>query len=316
MIYDCFTFFNELDVLELRLNTLDQVVDKFVLVEATKTHSNKNKELYFKKNKERFSKFHDKIIHIVVDEYPEVLNSWTIENHQRNCIAEAITNCLPDDLILISDVDEIPRPELIAEQKFNNGVYCFIQDLNFFFLNYKDLKKIYWLGGTRALKYKLIKENQYEEKLIRYNAETFPKYLNKGFTPTKIRLYDNCHYIVNGGWHFSYLGGVDTVITKVEAFAHQELNTKEFLSRDRIENCLNSGDDVFRRPNHRFISVPIDNTYPSYVQNNLEKYDKLIWNNNLLDYNHAYYKKLQLLKIRLKSFLKTKVIMPLLIWMR
>ena len=88
MIYDCFTFFNEFDLLEIRLNELDSVVDKFVLVEATKTFSGKDKPLYFNENKNKFNKFLNKIIHVIVDEYPNLNGDWVIENHQRNEISK------------------------------------------------------------------------------------------------------------------------------------------------------------------------------------------------------------------------------------
>src|SRR3954464_1583382 len=99
MIYDCFTFFNELDLLEIRLNELDPVVDKFVLVEATKTHQGKDKPLYFLENKARYEKFLAKIIHVVVNEYPdyEGKSAWLLEHHQRNMIIEGLKECKSGD---------------------------------------------------------------------------------------------------------------------------------------------------------------------------------------------------------------------------
>lgn len=106
MIYDCFTFFNELELLELRLNELAGIVDKFVLVEATQTHTNQLKPLYFQENRARFSAFRDKIIHVVVDDLPVSKDAWVPENFQRNAIARGLVNCQPDDFILVSDLDE------------------------------------------------------------------------------------------------------------------------------------------------------------------------------------------------------------------
>src|SRR5689334_5945992 len=116
MIYDCFIFFNELELLDIRLNILNEVVDKFVLVEATQTHQYKPKPLYYSDNKERFKAFHDKIIHLIVDELPPnptngPRNSWDMERFQRNCIARGLNDCKPDDVIIISDLDEIPDPK-------------------------------------------------------------------------------------------------------------------------------------------------------------------------------------------------------------
>ncbi|MGN1154117.1 MAG: hypothetical protein ACI4S3_08815 [Candidatus Gastranaerophilaceae bacterium] len=94
MIYDCFTFFNELDLLEIRLNILNDVVDKFVLVEATKTFTGQDKPLYYNDNKEKFSAFNAKIIHVVVDDYPSIglETAWGYENWQRNCISRGLNN--------------------------------------------------------------------------------------------------------------------------------------------------------------------------------------------------------------------------------
>ena len=137
MIYDCFTFFNELDLLEIRLNTLNAVVDKFVLVEATLTHQGKPKPLYFDENKAKFESFSDKIIHIIVDKYPENTNddAWIYERYQRNMIKEGLTNCKPDDVIIVSDIDEIPNPSKITEYKNKKGIKVFKQKMYYYFLN-------------------------------------------------------------------------------------------------------------------------------------------------------------------------------------
>ena len=125
MIYDCFTFFNELDLLEIRLNILNEVVDKFVLVEATRTHRGNPKPLYFKENKKRFAPFLDKIIHIVVDSYEPVekyiaskdsdpkLHSWAYENFQRHAIIHGLDDLKDEDSLIISDLDEIPTAEAV-----------------------------------------------------------------------------------------------------------------------------------------------------------------------------------------------------------
>src|SRR5947208_2297917 len=115
MIYDCFTFFNELDLLEIRLNVLTEIVDRFVLVEAHQTHQGEHKPLYFAENRARFHRYNDKIIHVVVDGFPpDAVSPWDRENHQRNCIARGLAGARLGDTVLISDADEIPRPELIV----------------------------------------------------------------------------------------------------------------------------------------------------------------------------------------------------------
>ena len=128
MIYDTFLFFNEFDLLDIRLHELDAVADKFVLVEATRTHSNQTKPLYYAENRERYAAFHDKIIHVVVDDTPDTADAWAIERFQRDAILRGLTRCRPDDLILMSDVDEIPRcravQEAAAAMQYKRGAWA------------------------------------------------------------------------------------------------------------------------------------------------------------------------------------------------
>jgi beta-1,4-mannosyl-glycoprotein beta-1,4-N-acetylglucosaminyltransferase len=304
MIYDCFTFFNELDILDLRLQLLHEKVDKFILVESTKTHSNLDKPLYFSINKDRYKKYSDKIIHVVVSEFPDVQNSWTIENYQRNQIFKYLDNCTPNDLILISDVDEIPNPDLLSSDRFGNDIYCLIQDQYFFFYNYRDLNHLYWIGGTKVFKYKIILENLIDERKVHYNDISFPFYLNKGITATKIRLYDGCRYIYNGGWHFSYLGGIEAIFKKVSAFAHQELNNTKFLDKKRIEECLSTGKDVFERSGHKFICVDVSMKTHPIALFPIKSDNKLINATSTIVNIPFYYKMYQLYKIKVKKFLK------------
>src|SRR5271156_187621 len=127
MIYDCFTFFNELELLELRLNELAGVVVKFVLVEATKTFSNKPKPLHFQENRARFAAFENKIIHVVVEDAPDTSDAWVIERFQRNAIERGLRGCKPDDWVLVSDLDEIPRATVVdkmsREIQFHDNLF-------------------------------------------------------------------------------------------------------------------------------------------------------------------------------------------------
>jgi len=304
MIFDCFTFFNELDILELRLQLLYDVVDKFVLVESTKTHSNLDKELYYQNNKQRFSKYQDKIIHIIVSSFPEYKNSWTFENYQRNQICRVFYNCNLDDIILISDVDELPNPQIIKNYNFQDSVYRLVQDQYYFYLNYRDLSHLFWIGGTRALKFKLIKNNLLDERKVHYNSISFPQDLNRDTTATKIRLYDGCKFIYNGGWHFTYLGGIDAIFKKIKAFAHQELNNEQFLDWDRIENCLITGRDVFGRANHHFVRVKISSDSHPLSVLNISVNSPYIFSKSIIKRIPFYYKFLQLNKIRIIRWIK------------
>ena len=158
MIYDCFTFFNELDVLEIRLHVLAEVVDRFVLVEARQTFQRGTKPLYYAENRDRFAAFTDRIEHVVVDEFPdEAAGAFGCEAWQRNAIRLGIRDAGVGDTILVSDVDEIPRPECVAAAAKRGGVTVFRQVMCCYFLNCVHLRadgtpgEMY--GGTVAYRY-------------------------------------------------------------------------------------------------------------------------------------------------------------------
>ena len=236
MIYDCFTFFNELDLLEIRLNELSGVVDKFVLVEATKTHQGKEKPLHFKENSERFGNFKDKIIHVIVDEYPafdENSSAWILEHHQRNMIMKGLEGCRPDDVIMISDIDEIPNPQRIAEYKDVSGMKIFRQKMYYYFLNCENARDSagydnHTWNGTIVIHYKdIVKPQDLREMSMRllslYHHEFFHRiYWTVRFLLSNLNAKHKVVFVNRAGWHFSYLGGIDRIIKKLEAFAHTE----------------------------------------------------------------------------------------------
>lgn len=244
MIYDCFTFFNELDLLELRFEYLYSKVDWFVICESPKTHSGIDKPLHFHINRNRYKKYHDKIIHIVANDFPVFENSWTYENYQRNAMINGLRNCIDSDVILISDLDEIPRLDKIPVKIKEGHVYCFLQEMYFYYVNNYKESQIIWEGGTKAVIYKTIKNDLLSERYVIYNNNTFSKKLNRGSTLTKIRLYRNLRLINNGGWHLSYMGGAKLIQAKLSATSHQEINDKSKNSESFIKNCLEKGVDL------------------------------------------------------------------------
>lgn len=281
MIYDCFLFFNEFDLLEMRLNILNEIVDKFVIVEATRTFSKKPKSLNYQLNKERYAAFQDKIIHVVVDNYPTFFSkfrkviSWDYDINQRNQLIKGISSCSPEDVIILSDIDEIPRPEKIVEFKDTPGIKVFEQRLFYYYLNcintYSDMATpmtgsknsnnidniSYW-RGTTMFYFKDIDRPIYNMYMHRNYAEK------------------NGHTIIEeGGWHFSYLGGIDAIIKKITSASHVEFDTEYFKNPVRIEKVLNEGIDLFDR-NIKYCFVNIDHTYPNYLLQNIEKYKHLI----------------------------------------
>lgn len=275
MTYDCFTFFNELDLLEIRLNVLKDVVDRFVLVEARQTYSGKDKPLYFAENRGRFAVFEDRIIHLVVESFPEGGDSWLRENLQRNFIAEGLKDCRDDDLILISDLDEIPDPRIFPIRLEPDEICLLEQNMYYYFLNYRDRGDPVWMSGTKALSYRTFRHGL-DSVDVPYSTY-LPESVNRGTTASKIRMYRSCRHISNGGWHFSFLGGVDAIVRKLQSFSHQEYNTEEFLDRSRLLDCLERGRDIFGRSDKIFVPEPLKrNLFPDHVIDSRAKYEHLV----------------------------------------
>ena len=156
-LYDCFMYFDEDLVLDLRLNTLNSNVDKFIIAEATKDHTGKDKKLNFDINK--FSKFKDKINYIIVDDLPINIKSykknWPVhhlrDQHQRNALSKGYENCDSNDLIMISDIDEIPDPNKIKDFKLENKYACFIQKNFQSKINLLNVSDKHWMGTKKIL---------------------------------------------------------------------------------------------------------------------------------------------------------------------
>lgn len=274
MIYDCFTFFNELDLLEIRLNVLNDVVDRFVLVEATKTHSNKNKPLFYWENKDRYKLFADKIIYVRMDEYPDFTSSWLYENLQRNMIMKGLESCKPDDIIIISDLDEIPSP--LAISRYNlRGIQTFEQQIFIGFLNYKSVIYSKWYGSN-ILQYKDFSQEAIKGHVVKYST-TFLSSINEGVTPTRIRMIRDFPIIKKGGWHFTYMGGIHHIQYKLESFAHQEFNKDEFTSLQVIENKIKKGYDLINPGENRCVPVLLQKNLPQYIVDNQDKYTELLY---------------------------------------
>jgi|SRR6056300_1166709 beta-1,4-mannosyl-glycoprotein beta-1,4-N-acetylglucosaminyltransferase len=198
MIVDCFTFYNEIDVLKKRLTYLSPEVDKFVIVESTVTHRGEPKDLYYKNNKELFKEWEHKIIHIVVEDNPDSHNPWIRENYQRNCITRGLDDIPDDAFVLISDVDEIPNREyLYIPQNVKAASYHMVGfQYNFNFMNEVEP----WFGTVITRKYIL---KHFQPQQLRELRWSVPKYKDAGwhlssfgdehFVANKIRHYAHCH---------------------------------------------------------------------------------------------------------------------------
>jgi len=258
-IIDCFTFYNELELLDYRLNILKDIVDYFIIVEATLTHVGKPKKMYF--DPERYPGIN--IIYVVVDDLPYNENTidiskeqqWKNEKHQRNCIERGLKKLQlsPDDILVFSDLDEIPDPRTLKMLKGYpmNEIYCLGQDL--YYCNLKNLTKDTW----------------YYAKVMK-----FKEYFKENKSIDDIR-FKKCWEVYNGGWHLSYFGSPQHIANKIKNFVHQEFNTPEFTDESRILSRIENSVDLFDRPeikmgNDRYLP------YKSYIlikyENPLKEY--------------------------------------------
>ena len=270
MIYDCFTYFNEDLILDIRLNILDEFVHKFVIVEATKDHSGRKKKLNFNLN--NFSKFKNKINYIVVEDMPLTVNSFVKdkvkyhenfvrENYQRNQITKGIQKACDNDLIIISDVDEIPN---LKKLKNFNVSKCTIFYQKFYQYKLNLLIANNW-PGSRIIKKKILTSPQE----IRYKTVKRIKFWQLH------RFFTNPNFINDGGWHFSYLMSPEKIKLKVESFAHGEFNRKDITNIESIKNKINKNKDIFNR-NISFQKVQIDDSFPEYIVKNIQKFSEFI----------------------------------------
>jgi beta-1,4-mannosyl-glycoprotein beta-1,4-N-acetylglucosaminyltransferase len=244
-VIDTFTFFNELPMLLLRLTELDDVVDTFVLVEATITFSGLPKPLYFQENKTMFEKFLHKIVHIVVDDLPNLPNTltWSREEQQHNAIYRGLSQLTldPEDFIIVSDVDEIPDSAMITsikERNISDSVYCLYMDMYYYNTTCKmvDLWK-----HAKVMHFRQLKENP---------------------DLNKIRLEYRYPYLHPAGWHLSFFGNVNMIRTKLESFSHNELDNDYYKNPERIQKMISESKDLFERDFVPTIHIPRGtNTY-------------------------------------------------------
>jgi beta-1,4-mannosyl-glycoprotein beta-1,4-N-acetylglucosaminyltransferase len=238
VLYDCFLFSDELELLEVRLHELAGVVDTFVLVEATTTFSGLPKPLYFAEAAARFDAFRDRIVHVVVDDLP-VGDAWTRERHQRNAVLRGLAHARPDDRVLLSDVDEIPRATAVLQALGRTGILSLEQ--RFYY---------YWLNCRLSAQWPDPRLATYED--IRRLS---PAALRR--TPGEV--------VHDAGWHFSYMGGAGRIQRKLRSFSHQEFNCWPYVDEAYIEEARERGDDLFARPDVHFELVPIDDSYPRFI---------------------------------------------------
>ena len=242
-------FFDEEMLLELRLNTLNKFVDKFIIVESAYTHNGKEKKLIFDINK--YPKFKEKIDYIIVRDPPqgieqigmddsnleitnkEIMNALRRENFQRNAINRGLINANDNDWIIISDLDEIPDLSNINFNSINKKIIFFKQKVFYYKLNL-ELKTLRWIG-SKACKKKYLKSPQW---LRNVKDKIYPKWrLDIIFSEKR---YNSVFFVENGGWHFSFVKKPEDIEKKLKSYLHHREYDLDPLGIENIKNLIKS----------------------------------------------------------------------------
>ena len=289
-IFDCFMYFDEEIILDLRLNILNPYIDYFIIVESSYTHKGDKRNLKFDINK--FDKFKEKIIYLTYDEIPGeieevfekdsedeksrkfILNAAHRENGQRNYISKGLKNAKDEDLILISDVDEIPNLQSLNFKEIKSEIILFKQDMFYYKLNLK-MPDMVW-SGTKGCKKKNFKNPQW---LRNIKDKKYPIYrLDTLFSEKK---YINLKFIDNGGWHFSNIKTPEEIEHKLKSYLHHREFDVNPISLDEIKNIIKNKQAIYDLKVDKKVNkigngsdleeYPLSKL-PPYLQENKEKY--------------------------------------------
>lgn len=298
-IYDCFTFYNEIELLKIRLNLLYTVVDKFVIVECCKNHRGENRSFIFDVNCEEFRIYKDKIIYIQVNDPPKSIGNgdWSIENFQRNCIMRGLIHCQDDDVIMVSDLDEIPNPKIVKNLLSINIDSLISTDVDWRF-KILQISRLLSIAPKRIFQLKkvndLLKKTPVSLKMPIYyyylncrsrgycHGTVVARYGNMYMPQLMRSMRDKLPEIVDGGWHFSYLGGIESVKNKLMSIIDNNPVIIEkmavFSSQDKyLTHCIKNGIDIYGRKgkNYTYDFININDIGLPDVQEILMKYPHL-----------------------------------------
>ena len=252
-------FNNEYDILEIRLSELYDHVDRFVIVESDHSFTNIPKPYNFENNASRYERFFDKI-HYVKCKLPCYAEPWDNEKWTRDQKAEGWYDLTPEDIVLDTDGDEIPRPEFVQFIKSNAATHkCYGMVMPFFYfkLNYLNTYQPYhYVAWGKAFK-------GYDK----YKTGSMLKY--EGFG-------NDYQFIHHSGWHFSCIGDHEFNIQKLKNNCHTELPIDKLVEELDIEKCIAEGNDHLGRNNYNWKPIKIDNFFPKTILDNQEKYKQHI----------------------------------------
>lgn len=269
-IYDCFPFYNELELLDLRLSLLYPYVDHFVLAESTVTHRGDPKPLYFYENREKFAQYMDKIIYVRLDYKTKDTcpNDWSIENAQRNILSDGLKDCAPNDIVIISDADEIASPQLIkglknsvlpasANLSKSHRIFRKRGDKLNAYLRYAKLSYLTHTSHTLNDVLNITPISLSQKHFYYYMNNLHPDkwcgsvvslYKNMQSPQTLRNLRRRLPIVPDGGWHFAYMGGIDRILRKVNSTVDETPNAGKNEQYDEayIKECLKKGTLVYK----------------------------------------------------------------------
>lgn len=272
-VYDVFSFYNELDVLEIRLQELWNVVDYFVLLESNVTYVGNKKDYLFELNKKRFEPYLNKIRHIKLDVpfeqqkkvFPnEIDDHWTREKYQRYAAKDQLFDVEPDDVVIVSDLDEIPRAEMIEMIKQDENDYDrylmwipqFQYKLNYLKIQYPSRHGVIMVTRGRSF------TNPQQEREYSFFWNKKPP---------------NTVEVDHGGWHFTYFGDDHHCLNKIKNFAHTEQNNPEIINEFNINWMIrNKYGHGGGKHSERFEYVVVDDYFPKCITENIKKWSNMI----------------------------------------
>ncbi len=293
-IFDCFMYFDEDLVLDIRLNTLNEFVDYFIIVESTFTHRGDKRKLRF--DLKKYEKFRNKIIYLIYDNEPNgiqkindedtesvksekyIFNAILRENGQRNHILNGLLDAEKNDVILVSDVDEIPNLTNVDFSKIRNKIFIFRQEMFYYKLNLK-LPNLIWSGTKGCRKKDLINpqwlRNIKDKNYSKFRLDTF-------FSKKK---YSNIKFFNKGGWHFTNIKTAKEIQLKLKSYLHHREFDINPMSLEQIENVINDKKAIYdlkadQRVNKigdgdKLIKYELRDL-PIYIKENIEKFSSWI----------------------------------------
>lgn len=247
MIVDGFIFYNEVDILKIRLEELYPIVDRFVIVEASHTFRGNPKTSVFNENIDKFERYLDKITLIWCDLSGYYKDAWAREEAQRNAIGEGFKDLKSSDIVMVSDVDEIPRRSIVNRLRKTKSMYGIVLQRYQYGINIKMI------------------DDNHTIKVLPYKLFT---------TAQEIRYAHPVPLIQDGGWEFTSVGSAEHIANKLKNYSHAELDIPEYTDVSNLQRRINNLDDMFDR-NIQHERVEIDDSFPEEIKNNREYYKRL-----------------------------------------